>query len=314
MRINKADTDIALRFTEEKANSLGVEFTAQDLEGYKAELKRIAENSGYGEKDPIYARDFEAVRDGFERLIGGMADNFIGSTSADRSDIDILDHVMAANDYLFALTMKELNSPDISSNSYFAIQDVLTDAAKRIRNSQLEEGPALVDYFNGQRGINAKQLKNSGVGELIRDVSGGEATPKQIGQLYAEYKALEKRQAAFGDVWRFFHRKENEERGRLMSEMRNALDFKIPSEAFRVDYETVSIERFVEGEKLTAAISRAVTARQRNPEAAIGYGEMKNAFNEKLSADVCDKEKEQIKSPFINGNALVPNKESKVSL
>ena len=149
--------------------------------------------------------------------------------------------MLAVNDHLYAMAMKTLGSPDIpecfGSEIISHIKRLSPIAEQEIKASEYKKTNVEKVYKN-QRGTNAAKLKSK-VSKNAKEIKDKKASPIVIAQYAGEYQALKKRQEGHGKVWKFFHKKENEERTKLLETMKKVLEGAFDKDA-EVDIDTLS--------------------------------------------------------------------------
>ena len=206
--------------------------------------------------------------------------------------------------HLFALAMKELNSPEV--NEYAFYKPVSELARKMSRETPAAKNVTVEDTHKQQRRMDAKDvIKMRGVDYYMNHIKQGFQRPDEIGQLYAEYRALSIRQENHTGIWRFFHRGENEARTNLLKEMENTLKMVIPEEILAEKPSAKEIMQYCEWKKTKTYIPQFLNTsspaqfgyydHKHNPEM---YEAWKRDFdkkqekdlNEQLANDVSDKD------------------------
>ena len=77
-------------------------------------------------------------------------------------------------------------------------------------------------HYNEQRRKSADTVRKATM-ENRKRIAEKTASPLRVAQYASEYQALKKRQEGHGAIWRFFHKKENEARTKLLANMKGLL-------------------------------------------------------------------------------------------
>ena len=168
--------------------------------------------------------------------------------------------MITATDYLYAIAMKELGSPDIPPLFGDETKKHISGRAHEMsKKTKLKDDPMIINSaFIYQRRKDVSDMLDS-FGDTISAVQNKTATPRQVQQLVAEYRALKMRQENHTWIWRLFHSGENEDRNNLISEMGEALKGMLGQEAkIDTDDPTALAMGILSGkisEKLDAAMS-----------------------------------------------------------
>lgn len=231
MYVKKDNAENLFERTEQKYLDMKInELVGIDLvDNFVEVLDDIAQKSKYNEGDKIKENDLSRISVAVTRILSTINDNIVKTSSnlvpALRAKSESFSYMMAANDYLFSMTMRVLGSPDmppafgdqVKNSTYSLAKD--SEFQIRKRDYEIIEGD---NRFNKQRKKNAdkvtKELKN-----LTKNIRSGKATTLEIAKYVAEYQALKKRQEQHTSLWRFFHRDENKKRTELLGNMKELL-------------------------------------------------------------------------------------------
>ena len=143
----------------------------------------------------------------------------------EQTQYDPFGAIIAVNDYMYAVAMKSLGCPDIPESFGIEMQNAIKNIANRAEFEMKKddfEDTAVVMYYETQRGKSAKQVSEATV-EVKNLIVDKKALPFNVAQYASEYYALKKRQEGHGKWWIFFHKKENEERTKLLADMEKTL-------------------------------------------------------------------------------------------
>jgi len=266
MQIEQGYSAVAVQIADNKRKSLSVEFVRKDLAEYRAALKAMAKERGYTAGEKVYGEDISIIKGHYEKLLGGMKERFAKQSEAFQSNVDVAQYLMAAHEYLFALTADALGSPEFTYYIYDdAIGDLFSNVAKDMNAARLGKEFSVSECFKAQRGLNADEMRDGRIGKLLTAVEEKDPSPDAVGALMAERQALMQRQQNHGAIWRFFHRKEEAARGALLAEMERALQTRISKEDMDVDPAQV-INHMV-----TYALSRKMLGYESRPAEMFGY-------------------------------------------
>ena len=289
MRIAKEDVALALQVADRKRRSLMVSFRKDDMEAYQDMLDQLAPSLNLAEGEIMSDEHFSTFLQGYTVMMNSMVSVYAVRSTSLKSKMDPVEFVMAANDYLFAMAMDRLGCPDIGfNNGVTPFQLLLHATSTKIRDLMPVDKFATDEIFNAQRGMAADEL-NRKLSATLENIQEESFSSRELGQLYAEYQALSKRQQNHTRVWRFFHRSENKARTALLNTMKEALRDHIPDGALEdLDKDPLEIVTFDENSKARHKINEAVFSRHRSPEQAFGYGEYKSnpQTQESLTASV----------------------------
>ena len=135
------------------------------------------------------------------------------------------EYILAAFNYLIAVTAKELGSPKLPIEFFRKFFKIW---AENILTAKPRTDISLNDTFNSQRRIDAIDLRSDRIDPLLRDINDKKNLAENVTKLYAEYQALVRRQANHGFFWRLFHSAENDARTALINELRETLHPYVP--------------------------------------------------------------------------------------
>lgn len=207
-----------------------------DLDRFVSVMKEIGSLRAYKPGQQIEENDMIRISNEVGLFLDSLSYQFRSMAGRDKK-FDITYSLITATDYLYAIAMKELGSPDIPPLFGKDMKNHISDRAyDMISKAKLNNTPMLVSAaFIYQRRKDVPEMRDS-FGDKLSAVQNKTATPKQVQELVAEYRALKMRQEKHGWIWRLFHSGENEDRNNLISEMSDALkgvlgqDAKIDSE------------------------------------------------------------------------------------
>ena len=222
----------------------------------------------------------------------------------ERANYDPFSAMMIVNDHMYAMVMKTLGCPDVPEFFDVATKNVMANSAFKAEWSIRERDyrNTLVDVsFKKQRGINAgKMVKSLRPKEDL--ITKKEATPLDVAQYAGEYFALKKRQEGHGDVWRYFHKKENQKRTQLLEEMKARLESIIGENGSLDDENMTPIKisqiygKEVFPKKIDKMFSDSIVERNKMSEDAFGY--------DPIAVEGAKKPEE----PYFDGNVREPMK------
>lgn len=269
MHIRQEFVGIALDNARKSKDNLPVKFNQNTLREYIKTLRKMSQRSKYTDGDDIRKTDLDTIKDNMKKLYDGAAENFAAESKEFKKETDVKDFVFAAHDYLFALTMKELNSPEIPTDS---MRELIHDVSAKIIKAQPVENDISIDRTHkDQRGMSAKKILNGKVGFFLDKIDSNDYFPAQMGELFAQYKALEKRQKNHGAIWRFFHSKENKERNDLLKLMEDCMKKRIPEEDFKKIETPDDIINYHEWSANNKRFEFFIAQREQRPDMAYGY-------------------------------------------
>ena len=219
MFITKESIGSVFAKTLENLKNTGIQIKPAAMKRFEDALAEIAANSAYEEGATIKESDLMKITN----EAGLIFDDIASGNKEIKKPVDAL---MTVTDYLYAMAMQKLGSPDIPTLFGAEMQkNVCSFAAKIISKQSLEGGQFFAGrVYEAQRGMDAADInENKAVKNAIDAAKVKAATPAQVEKLVAEYQALAKRQSNHGFFWRLFHREENAARTELLSQMEGAL-------------------------------------------------------------------------------------------
>lgn len=268
MIIHEYYSAIALDLADKKRKSMNVNFAPDALNAYKKTINKMAKSSSYNERDEIKEKDLETIIEGMRNVFDTAVDDFAKQDDEVKNETDIHKFVMVAHDYLFAFTSKQLKCPDIPKEP---LENLLGDFSKKM----IEKLPIKIDsaknFFDQQRGKDARELELGSVGRLFNQIESKQFTPRHMAELLGEYKALKKRQEKHGAIWRLFHGKQNEARNEMLKRMEEDLKQNIPEEDLNKMEEPIDVIRYYKHEDAKKMINFSVIRRDANPSLDFEY-------------------------------------------
>ncbi len=210
-------------------NGLEELLNAGFMNEYQQLLQDIAKESQYKYNEKLLPSDLERIQASVKNVLENAA-TLLGSkemSNEKRLAFDGMKNMVMLSDYMFAMASKDLGGPDMPEN--FG-SDVMKSIATNARNANSLARETLYQSISDDERYNLQRKKDAVVvrgetQELINLCnSGKEATIFDALKLVSEYHALSRRQAGHNGIWRFFHSKENEERTKLLNDMKNAID------------------------------------------------------------------------------------------
>ena len=274
MRIEQKFVDIAVEYTEKEARKNSVIFNFGDINEFRRTLKGIAEISKYTEGQEMHKNDIEAISAAMNKVFDGVAQNFDKLDDAFKSKTNLSNYSAAAYQYLFALTMKELNCPEVPEYAFYGPMSAFARNVSKRKNH--DEKISVEDTYKKQRRTNAKDIiRYHSVDSMMKKINDGLDRPEDLGELYAEYRALTIRQENHTGIWRFFHRGENEERTNLLKEMETALKKRIPEEMLAAKPSAEEIRQYGDWLKTKTFIPQWLSSFNISTESHFGYYDYK---------------------------------------
>ena len=268
MFIEQMYAPIALDHTEMKKLEARVSCTPKSLNEYMDTLRRIAKTSNYEEGQPLSEDDLTAIKESMGKVFDSAVRGFADQDEQFKAEIDGKDYVMATYDYLFALAMNELNSPDIPKDP---MEELLGDFSEKLGREVPVKAPWISERYNAQRYQNADYLKKYTLNSLLSPDDKGNYPSAQMASLYAEYRALRQRQDDHTGFWRFFHRTENAARNNLLKEMEDVMKKTIPEDVFNKLEDPADVLKYYAGNSIKTSVSFSMARREALPYLDFGY-------------------------------------------
>ena len=184
-------------------------------------LEEIKAKKGEDEFNQILSLDESKKQDAIRRI-----EKKGRLSQEEQTQYDPLGAIIAVNDYMYAMEMKSLGCPDIPESFGNDMQNAIKNIANRAEFEMKKEDfedTAVEMYYATQRGKSAKQVSEA-TAEAKQLIEDKKALPFSVAQYASEYYALKKRQKGHGKWWIFFHKKENEERTKLLAHMKKTLE------------------------------------------------------------------------------------------
>ena len=218
MFIKKESINGVFAKTLENFKNTGIQIKPAAMKRFEDALAEIAANSAYEEGAKIKESDLMKITN----EAGLIFDDIASGNKEIKKPVDAL---MTVTDYLYAMAMHKLGSPDIPVLFGAEMQKNVCSFAAKIIGEQSLGGLFFADnVYEAQRGMDAADISETeAVKNAIDAAKVKAATPAQVEKLVAEYQALAKRQDGHGFFWRMFHSKENAARTQLLSKMEGAL-------------------------------------------------------------------------------------------
>ena len=204
---------------QKKFKNSGITINPNVMKRFEEAISEIASNSLYKAGTDIEDSHFTKITNEATLVIGEV----VASGKKTENPVDML---MTLTDYLYAMTMKKLGSPNMpvsfgSEMKKHIIQSATTIEGKQSLNSTYQYS---YNVYEKQRGKDAVEVRDK-ISDSLAASANGNPTPSQVQELVAAYKALSKRQSDHGFFWRIFHSTENNNRTQLLSEMQSALKY-----------------------------------------------------------------------------------------
>lgn len=219
MFIKKESVNEVVLKAQEKFKNAKISVNNKVMERFENALSEIAQNQSYEEGKTINDRDLIKLTN--------EAGLVLNNAISDKGNIKkTVDDLMILTDYLYAMTMQRLGSPDIPVSFGTEMKNsIVRFAVSTESNKNLNHSYHFNDsVYEKQRGMDADVLKDQ-IDVSLSAVENGNPSPSQVQTLVAEYQALQKRQNNHGFFWRLFHSTENANRNELLSNMESALKY-----------------------------------------------------------------------------------------
>ena len=235
-REEKFDTSI-LNNIETEINDLGNGQTWDIIGEFTNTVKGIAEKRKYERGEKLMTSDLQKINGVFATVIDAFGEKL------SKSDISLEkknELMFVVADYLFAIAAFELGNPDIPAFFGDARKKKFAEIAGDMSFKATDSSYKSVNtntQFDLQRRKSASEVKTLTESYFKRS-SFNPLQPLEGAEFTAEYQALKLRQEGHGRIWRFFHRKENENRMQLLADMKAELEKHI--DTTKIDIDTAS--------------------------------------------------------------------------
>ena len=226
MLIPKQYAPIAVEHTAEQVKKVGIIFDNVYLDTYKKKLQSMASANNYEEFGGLEDVQSESIKSDLIALMTVATGNVARKNATFKRGVKADEYVFTALNHLLAVTENELGSPDFS---YKGLRPFFRYWIDSIVNVKPRSDISLDETFNDQRRIDAEDLRNETITPLLNNINNNNNAPENVAKLYAEYKALVRRQKNHGFFWRLFHSDENEKRNALIQELANTLNAYVPN-------------------------------------------------------------------------------------
>ena len=163
-----------------------------------------------------------------------MAERFSTQSDEVKRNTNVTDYMLTAHDYMMTVITEGLNYAEIKREDFMSFKDEIEAAATKMIDAKPDVLKSPKEFFNAQRRKDASELRGN-LTELMESADKMSASPESVGQLYAEYQALVKRQDNHGRIWRRFHKDENKARTQLLQDMKKILARHLPDETLGDD-------------------------------------------------------------------------------
>ena len=220
-------------------------------------------------------------------------------TPREKATYDAHASMMAVNDYLFAMAMKTLGSPDIPENFGNEMTDLIYKLAPsaELKLKEKDYAKNSVDkHYNDQRKKDAVKVQKNNR-DLRKDIIEKKASPIGLSRYAAEYFALKRRQEGHNAIWRFFHKKENIARTKLLANMKALLEKTLGN---GVDIDTLTPEKVAT--EYTTLLAKENFAK--NTFAKRNMLQADNVCTEPTSTERADGAKEAVNSEVLDNDDL----------
>jgi hypothetical protein len=193
-------------------------------------LDEIANKSKYVEGERILNNDLLRLKNNVAIILKTASKNMDEEKKDKLLGKELIQYdpftaLVELNDYLYVMTMKKLGSPYIpesfGKDMQKFIKNIAHEAEFEIKKNDYNNFSIDKSYKN-QRWKSAKKVR-SATKDNEKQILSKKATPYRVAQYAGQYFALKKRQEGHGEVWKFFHKKENAARMKLLADMEKTL-------------------------------------------------------------------------------------------
>ena len=285
MYIKQDQVKKAVANAKKKCEVFNVQLDPKMIADYEKALKTMAEKHKYQEGAPISEEDLSRINEEARMVLNHMSMVTLTKHRNNPESMKIsnpIDYTMLAADYLYALAMQHLGSPDTEPLFGTNFQSAVAGCAHKIYRETVKFDINTDRTYEAQRGKNADELKASGIADRMEAIKNSETTTKEVAQLIADYQALQKRQDDHGAIWRFFHRSENEARTELLKNMETVLKKRLGKDQNLNAINPSDYARKTSDDKYLAHFEYAMEGRS-NPEKIYGITEPKKNAEADLS-------------------------------
>lgn len=287
---------------------------------FKQEMAELGASRSYEEGQSISESDLSKITNEVGMFLDHLRPQIVQALRG-ANNINSVEMLICATDYIYAMAMQSLGCPDIPESFGPSVQNHISKMATSINGElSLHSETHANQVFWKQRGKDADEVRDA-VSDVMTAAEEGKATPRQVQELMEEYQALHQRQQGHGFWWRAFHRTENRDRTELLSNMESALKTMLGDKVNLLD----SSAAFVAGGMIRNNVTKEVAAAFENNSfnKRVGIQELNSADqNEKkiestndlraaLEDDLNPKEINDVKQPKIN-EIKAPHKENAI--
>ena len=291
MRIEKADFETAKHVIDKSRRDKAIVFHTSHFRDFVSHLETRRNESYQTEGLTVTGADIRFLKKRLGELYNNLAERFATQSDEVKRNTNVTDYMLTAHDYMMTVITEGLNYAEIKREDFMSFKDEIEAAATKMIDAKPDVLKSPKEFFNAQRRKDASELRGN-LTELMESANKMPASPESVGQLYAEYQALVKRQENHGRIWRRFHKDENKARTQLLQDMKKILARHLPDETLRDLSATPSdIVRTGEKENKEAHIYNGMSIRESNPAEAMGYAQYRDnpeAMNAKFTGSMTD--------------------------
>lgn len=309
MRIDSKYLNVALQKADDRRRTFGVEFDAKKLEDFKKALDDMKKQRGYNNDKDLFFGDMAIIKQHWSDLLVDVAHKFLKKDEEFKNNTKVGDYATEASRYLLALAQNGVNGAEFSTDLIEELKTMTRSAAIIIINKEKKENYGLsAEYTYTQQRYKDADVVRDNVKELMSAVSSRKASSMQLGELYAEWSALSKRQAGHGFFWRLFHSSENTKRNTLLKDMKEALVVMTSNMALPTDLEPANVAMSYETNSAEEIIRDNFEKFHLNPEQAFSYEEF---IDNPTMLEEFNKDRESMKDDLDLISAVSENNEQK---
>lgn len=267
----------------EVCKSKRIPIDGNDRKAFERSLDLFA--GKYAQGQDIEPDDLTMIGEQVQDLLTGIGKNLVaGFKNGKQQNVENpMDHLLTASDYLYMACMEKMGCPNIPVGFNDSVKKKMEALGQSIIKYATKYDIKKEDVFRAQRGKDAAELMAGKAGENLRALQENKATNVQVGQLLADYQALCQRQKGHTAIWRFFHRKENNDRVALMNAMSAALKQKLGDTADLEKAEPETVVKSLLSQDAKASLANAFQQREQDPASVYGFEQRDVQENENAS-------------------------------
>ena len=267
-----------MNHVQNRAPKIGVTHSIDNLRFFGVIIDSIKENRKnngkglYRQGEDIDPEELKNIREAVQGFVEAEKERLLAKANDPKQPLKNIknsaEYFATFADYYYVKAMQQLGCPNMPLFMFDnGFKKTIEDSAIAVHEAKTSYNDITThNAYTHQRYVDADKLDKA-FNPIFTNIDTNRHSPRDVGTLIAQYKALEMRQSNHGSVWRFFHQTENKARTDLLKKMDTYIKKALPTKLKNINLDQAipaQVAREFANHNIKANVEYALTNRFAN--------------------------------------------------